>query len=104
MCAKIDNTYLIVLQNFFMHPGQDIGNTVTASDPLPEPSTGGEHDTKPASCLDQKCSCELMDGQTEHGLARSEVGPSHLCHDPDPYPDYLGFSYDVDYPPDFFED
>ena len=27
-----------------------------------------------------------------------------LCHDPDPYPNYLGFSYDADYPPDFFED
>ena len=27
-----------------------------------------------------------------------------ICHSPDPYPDYLGFSYDADYPSYFFED
>ena len=26
------------------------------------------------------------------------------CHSPDPYPDHLGLSYDVDYPSYFFED
>ena len=26
------------------------------------------------------------------------------CHSPDPYPDHLGFSYNVDYPSYFFED
>ena len=26
------------------------------------------------------------------------------CHSPDPYPDYLGFSYNADYPSYFFED
>ena len=33
------------------------------------------------------------------------TGSQHLhCYDPDPYPNYLGFSHDVDYPPYFFED
>ena len=28
----------------------------------------------------------------------------YLCHDPDPYPDYLGLSSDADYPFYFFKD
>jgi hypothetical protein len=56
-----------------MHPDPDVG--VTASGPPPEPSTGGEHETKRP---DKKRSREVMEGQTERGPATSEAGPSRL--------------------------